>query len=226
MNAIPKRKRLLTVVIIISFISVSILSYTLVESKTEPMTLHPSSPFFDQQWSQYFDFPFYPLDKMSNLSISGKGNSVEIGYMLLPWGGQVGRTVNLSGWVPDIGLLRFQLWVRNITFSYPYNAFSIIPNSFSLVVNGSFLNVSKTGNYDILPYVMTGSGYNYDPSEYSWQCVIPTPGPDKNTMNTGNYSFNFSFVFTPVFEFGPYWTEGTQEEITYHWNQTIITKYS
>ena len=68
-------------------------------------------------------------------------------------------------------------------------------------------------------------GFNHNSTIYDFQCGILNNEQKlfSNYFNSGNYTFNFTAVFTPVFEIGPYWVKGTPQQINYQWYMTIIT---
>lgn len=216
---IARRRKIL----VISVAVLAVLSFTGFEYLEEPPPWHPA-PF----WGNYYVGGAYtlPLAKTSNYSFSESGNTVKIGYLMFPFIGV--RVLDMRGYYGGMIVLNSEYWIQSLNMSFPYTAVSLVADSFSLTVNGSLLtNVTGVNGHNIIPYldVAQGFGSNRHPTLYVFRCEILNNDQKlfSSYFNSGNYTFNFTAVFTPVFEIGPYWVKGTPQQINYQWYMTIIT---
>ena len=163
------------------------------------------------------------------------------------YSGLIGNTTGAqlqSYYWGELTPFQFSVCILYDNLSFPYNAMSLEIGKTTLSSSGPILmNVSAYNNSNILTalkplyYYYGGTPGNYggykNPNSVSGP--IGSYGVDyniytgynytnvtKHYMRAGNYSMNFTFNFTPIFEFGPYYVTGNQLNISFAWRWTIL----
>ncbi len=144
-----------------------------------------------------------------------------------------------GGWIMPFC---FSVYIMSENRSFPFNSMSLEIGKTTLSSSGPILtNVSAYNNSNILtalsPVLVYGtsghSGGYFNPNSvpgpinvYTARYFIYTnynyTTMTQHYMKAGNYSMNFTFRFTPVFEFGPYYETGSQLNISISWKWTIL----
>ena len=182
---ISKRKKIL----VISVAVLAVLSFTGFEYLEEPPPWH-LAPYYGIDYSGGV-WDSLPLYKVSNHSFTEYGNTVKIGYVMTPFTGT--RILNMTGYYGGMIVLNSAYWIQSLNMSFPYNAVSLVADSFSLTVNGSLLtNVTGTNSHNLIPYLSSGLGFNHNSTIYDFQCGILNNEQKlfSNYFNSGNYTFN------------------------------------
>ncbi len=209
-------------IMVLSVALLALLGFTGSEYFSEPPSWHATPYYGKHYWGGAYIA--YPLEAHSNLSFSEFGNAVDIGYQE---GAFVGTQVlNLTGYYGPLGIVAGAYWVESLRLAFPYTGFSFYFDSLSLTVNGSLLkNVTYSHDYNVLPYMWSGYSINHNTTLYYSGCEIPNDyqKPMQDILNTGNYTFNYTVVLTPVFEIGPYWVKGPRQEISFKFVILLIT---
>lgn len=207
------------------------LSSTAFEALGEPAQWHVNSDA-KANWSTYSQ-SLFPLQIVSNKTFSQFGNTVQVGYFISPFWANSSLNLSLSHALGGIGITPLPvmvsvLWLQELKLGLPYTGISLRVDSYGIDVNGLFMSnvcVPYCYSYDIVPYTDHRSVFDSNRSEYFIFCTIDNPlgKPLYYFVNPGNYTFSFDVEFTPIFEIGPYWFDGTPQQISYHYNVSIYT---
>ncbi len=137
----------------------------------------------------------------------------------------------------------FSVCILSDNLSFPFNTLSLEIGKTTLSSSGPILtNVSAYNDSNILTALTASQVFGILGNSKGYVNPNSVPGPINNYgvryfiytyynyttqtqhyMKAGNYSMNFTFRFTPVFEFGPYYETGSQLNINIAWNWTILS---
>ncbi|MCL4349932.1 MAG: hypothetical protein M1535_00595 [Candidatus Thermoplasmatota archaeon] len=137
----------------------------------------------------------------------------------------------------------FSVYILGENLSFPFNTMSLEIGKTTLSSSGPILtNVSAYNDSNILTAFTPSADYFATPlnskgyanpnlvqgaiGTYQVNYFILTyynyTTQTQHYMKAGNYSMNFTFRFTPVFELGPYYETGNQLSISITWRWTIL----
>ena len=136
----------------------------------------------------------------------------------------------------------FSVYILSENLSFPFNAMSLEIGKTTLSSSGPILmNVSAYNDSNILTALTASTGFGTPGNSNGYVNPNLVPGPigdyggnyviytyynyttiTQHYMKAGNYSMNFTFRFTPVFELGPYYETGNQLSISIAWRWTIL----
>ena len=225
---IRKNKIRLVIALVVAAI---VLVPTLISYDTEPQPLAPNPKLWNyfEPWVSAHLNTSKNIIKLSLLNLTQDGNKISMGYLVDP---NENPVVNDSGTYGSLWIIGHAgLWIQDESLSTGYTSMSIIDNNFTLSVNGPFLkNLSSSHWNNILPYLGPYGAYGgIIPGNNSLGFRAVTNPADPWTtsasdqINSGNYTFVFTWTFTPVFEVGPYYFDGTPENFSFQWSQEWIT---
>lgn len=221
-------KRRSKLIILVTLVVVAILVSTSVSYAYEPRPIQPdpgmwsSSNFFAKGVEANPGW----LVKLATSNFTEYGNRISVGYFVNPNNNNV---VNYTGEWGQLFVVAANLWIQNESLSIGYTGVAITDSQFTLSVNGPFLkNVSSSGHWgNILPYLYLRSDSTLTGLGFLAQTNPPNPvfgagTPAYHWVNNGTFTFNFTWSFTPVYEIGPYYIDGNQQQIYYQWTQEWI----
>ena len=126
----------------------------------------------------------------------------------------------------------FSVCILGGNLSFPYDAISLQIGNITSSSSGPILmNVSAYNDSNILTALSSSSGnisqsthgpYDAYVGMYNILTSHNFTTEAQHYMRAGNYSMNFSFYFTPIFEFGPYYVTGNPLNISIAWRWTIL----
>jgi hypothetical protein len=228
------------IILLILFSIVSTIIFTSISSSNEPRKWVPyHNGMFGFAEKHYQNINGYCVF-FNRYNFTESQGDISIGFFSCINGNTTGtqlRGCYSSGFIP----FQFSVCILGDNLSFPYDAISLQIGNITLSSSGPILmNVSAYNDSNILTALSSCSGNVSQPTQgYKFQNSPPGPyiayvgryniwtshnftTETQHYMRTGNYSMNFSFHFTPIFEFGPYYVTGNQLNISFAWRWTIL----
>ena len=219
------------IILVILFSIVSTIIFTSISSSNEPRTWAPhNNGTFGFSEKHYQNINGYCVF-FNRYNFTESQGDLSIGFFANIFGNRTGT--QLKSYYPcSVMPFCFSVYILGDNLSFPYDAISLQIGNITLSSSGPILmNVSAYNDSNILTALSSSSGnisqsthgpyYAYAGTYNIWTSHNFTT-ETQHYMRTGNYSMNFSFHFTPIFEFGPYYVTGNPLNISIAWRWTIL----